>query len=181
MAPKKIITLLFCFLCITSCVEELDFSQIEDYNATPVYEGSIAYFTIKPIQFFNQSGAQETERTDVTDFRIFDNSYLRKNLVKMDFHLEIKNEFDRGVTIQIEFLDDNSSPTHIFQEIKVDAKNLDYKFDESIEVSVNPNIKNTTKVKVYLKIDNPTTPLDPNDTSEFEFKSSAKIYIDTDA
>ncbi len=181
MSLRKLTPLFFCFLLMISCVEELDFSQLDDYKATPEYVSSIAYFTIQPIQFFNQSGTQETEKTDVTDFRIFDNIYIRKNLVKIGFHVAIKNEFDRGFTIQIDFLDDNNNPTHKFKEIKVAAKNLNYKFDETIEVSANVNVINTKKVKVFVKIDDAATPLDPKDTSEFEFKSSAKIYIDTDA
>ena len=183
MSLKKIFPLLLCVLVTFSCADDLDFSQVNDYSATPEYTGSITYFTILPIQFFDQSGVQQTEKTDVTAFRIFDNSYLRDNLVKVDFYVEIKNEFDRGFTIQIDFLDDNDSnlPTHIFKEINVSANNLDYKFNETIEVSSNPNIKKTTRVRVKVKVDTSTTPLNPSDTSEFEFKSSAKIYIDTDA
>ncbi|ARV16681.1 hypothetical protein [Polaribacter sp. SA4-12] len=180
MSPKKLIPILFYLLAITSCVGNLDFTQIEDYSVTPEYTVSLTYFTILPFQFFNQSGIQEFEKTDITDFRIFENSYIRKNLVKVDFNVEIKNEFDRDFTLQIAFLDDNNNLTHSFKEIKVKANNLNYKFDETVEVSTNSNIKNTTKVRVTV-IDISAKPLDALGTTEFEFKSSAKIYIDTDA
>ena len=180
MSLKKLIPIFFCLLTITSCVDNLDFSQIEDYSVTPKYTVSLTYFTILPFQFFNQSGIQEFQKTDITDFRVFENSYTRDNLVKVDFNVEIKNEFDRDFTLKIAFLDGNNNLTHRFKEIKVNANNLNYKFDETIEVSVNPNIKNTTKVRVTI-IDNSALPLDATDTTEFEFKSSAKIYIDTDA
>ena len=180
MSPKKIIPILFCFLAITSCVDNLDFSQIEDYTITPEYTVSLTYFTVLPSQFFDQSGVQVSENLDVTDFRVFDNSYTRDNLVKVDFDVEIKNEFNRGFTLQIAFLDDNNNLTHSFKEIKVNANDLNYKFSETVQVSTNPNIKNTTKVRVTV-IDNSTVPLDSSATTELEFKSSAKIYIDTDA
>ena len=179
MSPKKLIPILFCFLAITSCVDNLDFSQIEDYSITPEYTVSLTYFTVLPFQFFNQAGVQESQKSDITEFRVFENSYTRKNLVKVDFSVEIKNEFDRDFTLQITFLDDNNNLTHRFNEIKVNANNLDYKFDETVEVRTNPNVKNTTKVSVDI-IDNSSLPIDPSDTTEFEFKSSAKIYIDTD-
>ena len=181
MFPKKIVALLFCFFSIVSCVDNLDFSQIEDYSATPEYTSSLTHFTILPIQFINQAGTQLTERTDVTEFRVFENVYLRNNLIKVDFNVEVKNEFDRSFTLQIDFLDSNNSATHSFKEIKVNANNLDYKFTETVEVSSNTNIKNTTKVKITVKMDNGTTPLDPNDKSEFKFKSAVKLYIDTGA
>jgi hypothetical protein len=180
MSPKKLIPILFYFLAITSCVDNLDFSQIEDYSITPEYTVSLTYFTILPFQFFNQTGVQESQKTDITDFRVFDNSFTRDNLVKVDFNVEIKNEFDRNFTLQIDFLNENLNVTHHFKEIEVNANNLNYKFNETIEVSTNPNIKNTTKVRVNV-IDNSSAPIESTDTTEFEFKSSAKFYIDTDA
>jgi hypothetical protein len=180
MSPKKLMSILFCFLAMISCVDNLDFSQIEDYNITPEYTVSLTYFTVSSAQFFNQAGVQESIKSDITGFRIFDNSFTKENLVKLDFNVEIKNEFDREFTLQIDFFDDNNNLTHRFNEIKVNASNLNYKFQETVEVRANPNIKNTTIVRVVI-IDNSAEPLDASATTEFEFKSSAKIYIDTDA
>jgi hypothetical protein len=180
MSPKKLIPILFCFLAMTSCVDNLDFSQIEEYSLTPEYTVSLTYFTVLPFQFFNQAGIQESVKSDITDFRVFENSYTRDHLVKVDFNVEIKNEFDRDFTLQITFLDNNMNVTHRFNEINVNANNLNYKFDETVEVSTNPNVKNTSRVRVVI-IDNSTTPIDASATTEIEFKSSAKIYIDTDA
>ena len=87
MFVKKIISFILLF-SILSCAETLDFSQIEDYRATPEYTFSLTYFKITPIQFFNQSGIQESERTDITDFRVFDNDFLRNNLVKIGSSLD---------------------------------------------------------------------------------------------
>lgn len=179
MSLKKLIPILFCFLAITSCVDNLDFSQIEDYSVSPEYTVSLTYFSILPFQFYNLAGNQESQKTDITDFRVFQNSYIRKNLVKVDFNVEIKNEFDRDFTLQIDFLNENMNLTHSFNELKVNANNLNYTFDETVEVRTNPNIKNTTRVRVIV-IDNSSAPIDPSDTTEFDFKSSAKIYIDTD-
>ena len=178
---KKLLFLFLLFSTTISCVDDLDFSQIEDYNTVQEFTSSITYFKILPFQFFNQTGVHETERTDVTDFKILENGYFRDNLIRLDFNIEIKNEYDNDFTIQVDFLDNNNFLTHKFQEIKVNANNLDYKFSETIKTSDNRNITNTVKVRVTVKIDNSSTPLNPSDTSEFEFKSSAKIYLNAEA
>jgi hypothetical protein len=162
-----------------SCSEKLDFSQLEDYRITPEYTVSLTYFKITPIQFFNATGVQESERTDITDFRIFENSFSRNNLVKIDFHVKVKNQINKDFTMQVEFLDENRNLTYKFQDIDVSANNLNFDFTETIDVTSNANVKNTSKVKILVKINNTNPPLNPLDTSEFEFKSSAKIYIDT--
>jgi hypothetical protein len=176
MVMNKLSALLFCFFVTTSCVDDLDFSQIEDYSISPEYTVSLTYFTILPPQFFNLAGVQLPEISDITDFRGFENSYARDKLLKLDFYVEIKNEFDRDLTIQISFLDDSMNVAHRFEDLKVNANNLNYKFEETIEVSTNPNIKTTTKVRVVI-IDQSASPLDASVKTEFEFKSSVKIYV----
>ena len=181
MSSKKFLPLLFLFLTIVSCVDDLDFDQINDYSATPEFTAALTSFRILPFQFFNSSGIQETERTDITDFRIFQNSYLRDKLVKLDFNLEIKNEYNRAFILQIDFLNSNNSITHRFQEIRINANTLDYKFLEEIVVSTNQNIKNTSKVRITVQLEDPLLAIDPNGTEELELKSSLKFYLDTDA
>jgi len=176
MLISKLSLILFCFLVITSCVKNLDFSQIEEYSISPEYTVSLTYFTILPFQFFNKAGVQEAEKSDITDFRVFENSNVRDKLVKLHFYVEIKNEFDRDLTLQISFLDDNMNVTHRFNDLKVIANNLNYQFDETIDVSANPNIKSTTKVRVVV-IDNSAKPLNDSAKTEFEFKSSVNIYM----
>ena len=178
MFVKKIISFILLF-SILSCAETLDFSQIEDYRATPEYTFSLTYFKITPIQFFNQSGIQESERTDITDFRVFDNDFLRNNLVKIDFNVEVSNQINKGFTMEVAFLNENQGVTHKFQDIVVNSNTKNFKFLETIDVTTKPNVKNSTKIKIVVKMNNSNPPLSASDTSEFEFKSSAKIYIDT--
>lgn len=182
MFPLKRFIALVLILFTMSCVEDsIHFSQIEDYRATPTFITSVSFFKVKPIQFFNELGVQEAERTDITDFKIFENDFLRKNLVQIDFNVEVRNEIGKDFTMQVEFQDENGNLTYRFQDINVEANNLDFKFEEAIDVTVNTNLKNTSKVKILVRMDNPNPPLNPFDEEEFQFKSSAKIYIDTGA
>lgn len=178
MKPLKKTISFLCILLLFSCTEKLDFNQLDDYELTPVFTSSLAYFTILPIQFYDSTGTiEQTEVTDLSDFRVFENSFLKNNLIKLDFNVEVKNEFDREFTISVEFLDDNENITYQFQAINISANNLDYKYLEEIDVLVNANIKNTTKVKIKAEIESSTTPLNINDTSEFEFKSAVTLHL----
>lgn len=181
ITPKKIFTF-FSILFFISCADNLDFDQINDYNATPVITSSLAYFTILPSQFFDATGTpSNSEIIDESEIRVFDNDFVKDKVVKIDFNVEIKNEFDRSFSIQIDFLNDNRVITHRLNELNINANDLAFKDMQTVEISSNLNIKNTTRIRITIKIENSATPINPADTSEFEFKSSATIYLDTDA
>ena len=162
-----------------SCTDKLNFDQLDDVVITPVYTSSLAYFTILPIQFFDETGTiQQSEISDVSGFRVFENDFLKNNLIKLDFNVEVKNEFERDFTINVEFLDDNNNVTYKFSPLNIEASNLNYLYLEEIDVLVNQSIKNTTHVKINARIENSTSPLNSNGTSEFEFKSAVTLYIE---
>jgi hypothetical protein len=181
MKPLKNTLYFICILLIVSCSKKLDFDQLDDYVLTPVYTSSLGYFTILPIQFFDETGTvEQTEISDLSGFRVFENTFLKNNLVKLDFNVEIKNEFDRNFRLNVEFLDDNDNITHKFSTLNINANNLNYTNLEEIDVLTNLNIKNTTQVKVNAILESSTEPLNSASTSEFEFKSAVTIYIQKD-
>ena len=168
-------------LFLSSCSDNLNFNQLDDLVITPVYTSSLAYFTILPFQFFDETGTvQQSEISDISGFRVFENIYIKNNLVRIDFNVEVKNEFERDFTLNVEFLDDNNNITYKFSPLNIDATNLDYTYLEEIDVVANKNIKNTTQVKINARIENSTTPLNASDTKEFEFKSAVTLYIEKD-
>ncbi|MEE9408758.1 MAG: hypothetical protein V3V28_11865 [Polaribacter sp.] len=182
MSTLTKIPLLFFLLAFISCADNLDFNQIDDYNATPAITSSLIYFTVLPIQFFDATGtALVFEVIDESEIRVFDNDFVRDKFVKVDFNIEIKNEFDRDFAIQIDLLNGNNTITHRFDELEILANNLTFTNKQTVEVSANLNIKNSTRIRVTIKIENTTTPLDKENTDKFEFKSSATIYFNTDA
>ena len=167
-------------LIIFSCTENLDFNQVRAYVATPIYTSSLTYFTVLPAHFVDPTGtivAQEI--SDVSDFKIFENIYIRNNVVKIDFDIEIKNEFDRGFTVKIDLLNSNNSSVYRFENLNISSRDLSFRHKEEIEIVANLAIKSTTKVRITIEIEQNTTPLSPKDLSEFEFKSSASVYIES--
>lgn len=181
MTNYKKLSLFFSLIVFFSCVDNLDFDQIDEYTYAPVYTSSLAYFKILPVQFFDVSGTiPVSEIIDETEFRIFDTTYIRDNIIRLAIDIETKNEIDSDFLVQINFLDDNNLITHQFNTIRVSANNLNHTFNESVQVSTNQNLLNTTKVSMTIRLDNPSPPLNPSDSSELELKSSITIYLDSD-
>ena len=176
----KLICLFLCLLCIVSCSKNSDFSQIEDYIASPIYTSSLTYFIVTPSSFIDAASGNEIDLpADVSDFRVFENEFIRKNLVKAVFNVEIKNELDREVFLQFNFLDDANNPVYQFEQINITANTLNFTYQETVAVSSNENILNATRVSVKINLSPSATPLEPSDTSEFEFKSSVILFIET--
>ena len=179
MIIKKILPFIASFFILFSCTGNLDFSQIEDYIATPEYTWSLISFTLLPFNFFNQTtGNQKFKLIEKSSFGLSERGLLADALVKIDFNAEIINEFNNDFTIQLNFLDANNIPTYSFQDIIVSASDTNFDFFETVEVNNNPKIKNTVRFEAIVTINNPLTVLDPSDLStEFKFKSSLKLYF----
>lgn len=176
----KRISILLCILFVISCSQKLDFSQIEDYIASPIYTSSLAYFKVTTSKFIDADTGNEIDLpADVSDFRVFENEYIKKNLVKAIFNVEIKNELDRDITLEFTLLDDDNNLVYQFEQLNITANTLNFTYEETVAVSTNENILNTTRVSVKMNLSSSPTPLDPNDTSEFEFKSAITLFIET--
>lgn len=176
---KKYFLLLFVAF-FSFCVNDVDFEQANDFVLEPVFTSSLVSFTVFPINFFDSTGTiQQNSITDVSQFRAFDNSFFRDNVIQLDFNVEAKNEFDRKVTITIDLLDADNNLTYELTPIEVESGNLDYSFQEMVVISENPLIVNTLKVRIKAELESSTTALDLTDRSEFEFKSAFTAYIVT--
>ena len=179
--PKNI-ALIFSLFILISCAESLDFDQIEAYTLKPVFTTALVSFNAKPIQFFDSSGTiQKNSASDVFEFKGFDENYLRNNVVKLIFNAEFKNEFDRDVTIQVDFLNRSNIIIYSFSPIFVESFDVNpAPFEEEIIIANNLQVLNATQVKITASLENTTTQLNPTDTSEFDFKSSVTLFIESE-
>lgn len=180
MKPLNKISILLCLFVFNSCYESLDFKQLDAVVLKPIFTSALIHFTIVPSQFFDSVGVQQNSITDITDINILNevSNVVIEYLVKLDFNAEIKNELDRGVTFNVEFLDSNNTVVHTFTPIVVGAEVLNYTFLEEVEIVLNPGVLDSTKVRITAELEN-TVPLDTNDTREFVFKSSVTLYIES--
>jgi hypothetical protein len=176
----KKISFVLCVLFVISCSQKLDFSQIEEYIASPIYTSSLAYFKVTSSNFIDADTGNEIDLpADVSDFRVFENEYIKQNLVKAIFNVEIKNELNRDVVLEFALLDDDNNLVYQFEQLNITANTLDFMYEETLEIGTNENILNTTRVSVKMYLSSSAIPLEPNDTSEFEFKSAVTLFIET--
>ena len=162
-----------------SCAESLDFNQIDDYVNKPIFKASLTYFTVVPADFFDSTGTiQQNSISETTNFDALQSQFVKDNLVKLDLDVAIKNEFDREVTIRVEFLNNNVT-VYTFTPIIIKGNTLNYKYLEEIEIASNSAILNTTQVKITAELENTGIQLNLNDPIEFEFKSSVTMYIES--
>ncbi len=172
----RIFSLTFCVLFFTSCVEKLDFSQIEDYDSPSVVDVSFAYFNVKSNNFIDGS-IELDEISSTFDFRVFQYGFVNKNIVKFDLNIEIVNEFDNDFIVQIFFLDENNVVAYKFEDIQLKANDANFKFKESVDVLENSKIKNTVSVEVVFKNADTSNPINVNSTSSLNFKSYMSLHL----
>ena len=156
---------------------KLIFDQLDNFVSKPIFTFSLNYFSLVPYQFFTASGDQQIEISDIFDVKDLQNVYFLDDVVKLDFNAEIKNEFDREVSIVVEFFNKNNDVLYTFTPLVVESKVLDYIFLDEIKIASNPDILDTSKVKITITLAETGIPLNINDTSEVEFKSSVTLYI----
>ena len=182
MIPSKKTFLMLAIFALISCVDPLDFDQINDYKATPVISASLLFFEVLPANFFDSTKTTPIpEITDFTDFKIFTNDYFEEKAVKFEINIEVKNEFDSACSIQLLFLDSNGNITYLTSALKINAKKMDFTHLETIETSVNPNFVNTRRIQINIKIEQGVIPLDPEGLEKLELKSFGTLYLDSDA
>ncbi len=179
MKSSNYISILICFFVLTSCYENLDFKQFDDFVSKKKITLALNYFSLVPSQFFSSSGVPESQISDITNIEIFQNENLIIDIVKIDFNTAIKNGFDRDITITVEFLNNENAVIYTFTPTSIASKDLNYRYLEEIEIASNPDIVNTSKVKITVSLENSGTPLNLNDIAKFEFKSSMTVYVES--
>jgi hypothetical protein len=181
MNLKKISALFYCLFAVMSCVDDLDFTQLENYKATPIYLIAAVHFTVLPFQFFEQSGNQMNEIREITDFNLFENDYIKNKTVKLEFNAEVLNEYDNDFILEVQLLNANYLPIFKFEKMSVSANDLAYQFKQTETLISNPSLINMRGLSITIKTNNPSLVLNPNDSTELQFKSFIKVYLDTDA
>ena len=90
-------------LMISSCVKHVDFNQIEDLSARPIFESSLVYFTLDQVDFFDLVNSVEvvTPINDTSGFTILKSKFVRDNLISAELNIEVNNQFNRQFTVNI--------------------------------------------------------------------------------
>ncbi|MDT7833477.1 hypothetical protein RQM59_13910 [Flavobacteriaceae bacterium S356] len=171
---------IFSLSTLYSCVDNLDFDQIE-YSASPVYNSPIISFDLNQSNFIDPTtNTDVTTVSDITDFTYLDNSFVRDNLQRVALNFEVNNQFDnRTFSFSIEFLDANNNPTHPIINFTAQPNQLLVPPIETILIANNQDFLRTRKIRVSVEMSTSTTPLSPTVIQNLSFKSAGTFYVST--
>ena len=122
---KIILFALVSLLIVSSCVENVDFNQIDDIAATPTYEASILYIEAPEdvinlsdgTDAFNQNFNFDAFSSDIFASRVLDGSitYVVENTTSKALEITIEFLDDADAVLDSEFFAIASAPTAIVQ------------------------------------------------------------------
>ena len=163
-----------------SCSQPLDFEQLEEYTIKPSISSSLVFFSIDASSFNTIISGIPTY-TDVnenTDFKLFNNSFIKQNLVQLDFNFEIKNEFNRVFLLDVNLLDSESNTIHkLFEGFEISGNTLRISEEVLLIIEDFPQVVNFTKIQFIIGLKDTTVTLDASNLSRIECKSSLVIHL----
>lgn len=176
---NKIILIIALIICTFSCSSDLDFDQVNDFNAQPVFTTNLAYFEAKAPSFV-VNGVEQAFFSYVANVDFLNTSFVEEDLVKTDLYFRIKNTIARAYTYNITFLDQNNAPIYVIT-MNVPAYSGKEVLVEKTETFTTANIailKNTTKMVFSITMLPGAPPLTANSPGRVELSSSITAYFD---
>src|SRR5258705_1853442 len=156
---KRNILFSIVILCSFSCTSDLDFDQVNDFNAQPVVTTNLAYFERKAPDFV-VNGIDLPPFAYVANVDFFNRTFVEDDLVKAELYFRIKNTIKRSYTFKSTFLDANNAPIYT-TTMNVPIYNGSEILVEKTETFTAANVdilKRTTKMVFSVEM-NPGPPL----------------------
>ncbi|WP_420574710.1 hypothetical protein [Kordia sp.] len=180
---KKIAPLLFLFI-VASCVKDVDFEQAEDISISPVLESSLLFFNFPASQFSEPTGTAIVTESDDLEFDIFNDEFLRDNLIRAEFFFETTNSIDRNFRAEVFMYDTNDQITHAFSFGVIPDGNNEVitTHTEVFEDALLEELKNTVRIEFILSVfPSPTgIPLDASSIGNIKMRSKATLFFQID-
>ena len=173
LVPLKI---LICIAFLVSCSNNLNFDNI-NLEIEPEVTSPLVFFELDQRDFLDENNQEITVVSDITVFRIFDNTVLKDNLVELTLDFEIENGFDRSFLVDFVFLDEDENITYDVEDFSINAGDLDYSSTRSIVIETSPEFLNSIKVRVDVVLSPSTTILNPDIEKTFKFRFSGTFYL----
>ena len=173
LIPLQIV---ICIAFFMSCSNNLNFDNI-NLEIEPEVTSPLVFFELDQKDFLDENDQEITVVSDITVFRIFDNTVLKDNLVELTLDFEIENGFDRSFLVDFVFLDEDENITYDVEDFSINAGDLDYSSTRSIVIETSPEFLNSIKVRVDVVLSPSTTTLNPDIEKTFKFRSSGIFYL----
>ena len=173
LVPLQIV---ICIAFLFSCSSNLNFDNT-NLEIEPEVTIPLVFFELDQRDFLDENDQEITVVSDITVFRIFDNTVLKDNLVELTIDFEIENGFDRSFLVDFVFLDEDENITYDVEDFSINTGNLDYSSTRSIVIETSPEFLNSTKVRVDVVLSPSSTMLNPDIEKIFKFRSSGTFYL----
>ena len=173
LVPLQIV---ICIAFLVSCSNNLNFDNI-NLEIEPEVTSPLVFFELDQKDFLDENDQEITVVSDITVFRIFDNTVLKDNLVELTLDFEIENGFNRSFLVDFVFLDEDENITYDVEDFSINAGDLDYSSTRSIVIETSPEFLNSIKVRVDVVLSPSTTTLNPDIEKTFKFRSSGTFYL----
>lgn len=96
---------IFAICVLVSCVKDVDFDQVNDFEMNPVVESSLVYSTF-PVPVWDSIPYTLTI-SDTTRIELFSNSFSVDNLGRAELYFETLSTASQSLSVKIHLLDDN--------------------------------------------------------------------------
>ena len=173
----KVLAIAVLLLFSFSCASDLDFDQANDLKLEPIVVANLAYFNVEAKDFVS-SGLGQTMFIEQTTTDIFNDSFFRRRIKKVELLFELENTINRAYEVDLFFLDNKRQLVHAVN-LNVSAfSGLESKIIEK-EIFDNTKLdllKKTTTIVFILRM-LAVTPLSSNSPGSLKFRSAVTAYI----
>ena len=173
LIPLQII---ICVAFLVSCSDNLNFDNT-NLEIEPEVTLPLVFFELDQRDFLDENDQEISVVSDITVFRILNNTVLKENLVELAIDFEIENGFNRSFLLDFVFLDEDENITYDIDDLTINAGDLEYSSTRSIVIETSPEFLNSTKVRVDVVLSPSSTMLNPDIEKTFKFKSSGTFYL----
>ena len=164
-------------LIFFSCASDLDYDQANDLRLEPIFITNLAYFDILANEFVT-GGVQQNIIFDTSTVEVFNTSFFRKSLKKVEFFLEMENTISRDYAVDISFLDRNNQVVHTTNFTIPAYAGVENKVTrtDSFENYRLELLKRTVKIAFTLRM-LPGAPLTENSPGNLKLRSGVTTYL----
>lgn len=167
------VLLLFSF----SCASDLDYNQANDIKLEPVFIANLAYFDVSANEFVT-GGVEQNVFFDAPTVDVFNDSFFRKSLKKVEFFLEMENTITRAYVVDLVFLDRNNQVVHSTNFTVPAFTGAENKVTRT-EIFENAQLdllKRTVRIAFTLRM-LPGAPLTENSSGNLKLRSAVTAYL----
>ena len=170
-------------LCLTACVQDVDFQQSENLSVSPALEASLIHFEEPAQSFVDDDGNELIIVSDSVYVEIFSDAFVVDNLVKAEFLFEATNTINRAFRADVDFYNDDFEMQYAFNFNVPPSPNNQDVIVEYVEVFESQSLealKSTTNLVLTFTLlpSSDGSILQESTPGDLKFKSKGSFYLE---